>query len=83
VRSPATHADFDRSCRFPAAPQPFVHDLPGGPAGRAVRDMHNSLAAPAALIALVSAAQLGELPLAAVAILLLGMALNEIHRGDR
>jgi hypothetical protein len=45
--------------------------------------MHNSLAATAALITVVSAAQLGALPLAAAAILLLGMALNEIHRHDR
>lgn len=64
-------------------PQPFVCDLPDARASRALRDMHNSLAATAALITVVSAAQLGALPLAAAAILLLGMALNEIHRHDR
>jgi hypothetical protein len=45
--------------------------------------MHHSLAATTALITVVTAAQLGELPLAAAAILLLGMALNELHRRDQ
>ena len=45
--------------------------------------MHHLLAATAALITIVAVAQLGELPLAAAAILLLGMALNELHRRDQ
>jgi hypothetical protein len=45
--------------------------------------MHNSLAAVAALAILITAAERGPLALAAAAILLLGMALNELHRRDR
>lgn len=45
--------------------------------------MHHLLAATAALTTVVAVATLGQLPLAAAAILLLGMALNELHRRDR
>jgi hypothetical protein len=58
-------------------------DLPDGRRSRALPNMHNSLAATAALIIVVSTAQLGTLALAAAAVLLLGMAVNEIYRRDR
>lgn len=50
---------------------------------RAFPGMNNhTLSAPAALAVLIYAADRGALALAAVAILLLGVALNELYRGS-
>ena len=57
--------------------------MPDAPASRALRDMRTSFAATAALITIVGVANFGPLPLAAAAILLLGMALNEIRHRDQ
>lgn len=59
-----------------------VHQLPDGAACRARQNMHTMFATAVAIAILVFVARFGELSLAASAILLLGMALNELrHRG--
>ena len=63
-------------------PQPFVHDLPDGPARRAVPGMHRSITTGAIALAAI-AADLDADQLTALALVLLVTKLNDLQRRDR